>query len=371
MRQAATWQQERTMSVRKRTWKTATGGAREAWIADLVDKNGDRHIETFRSKQEAEDYAAKARINRKRGMHIAPSKSITVAEACDKWIKYIEAEGRERSTLDQYRSHVRLHIIPSLGKTRLAKLETEVEAFRDDLLANLSLKSVLKANKYGHIAQGTTIGTPNRDKRKLEVGRDIPTITEIKRMAAAAVDTRARALLLLAAFTGLRASELRGLRWSDIDLKKGEVHVRQRADKYQEIGDPKSAGSRRSVPLDLSTVGDALKQWKLKCANFEGDLVFPDSQGGPMHHRLFLLILRSVMKSAGIRNEYGLHSFRHFFASWCINPKADGGRQLPPKSVQALLGHSSITMTLDVYGHLFPRNDDPAELARSVQNVLA
>ena len=90
-----------------------------------------------------------------------------------------------------------------------------------------------------------------------------------------------------------------------------------------------------------------------------------------MHHKVFLGLLRSVMRGAGIRNQYGLHSFRHFFASWCINPKADGGRELPPKSVQALLGHSSIVMTLDVYGHLFPRNDDPAELAKSIRSVLA
>jgi integrase len=178
-------------------------------------------------------------------------------------------------------------------------------------------------------------------------------------------------LLLLAAFTGLRASELRGLRWSDVDLKKGQVHVRQRADKYRTIGDPKSDGSRRTIPLDLATVGDALKQWKLQCRNFASDLVFPDRKGQPMHHRMFLLPLRKILRVAGIRNQYGLHSFRHFFASWCINARADGGRELPPKSVQALLGHSKITMTFDTYGHLFPRNDDPAELSKSIRSVLS
>jgi integrase len=369
------------MSVRKRKWVTRTGEPKEAWIVDTFDKDGIRHIQTFATQGEAKDHAAETRRNVKRGLHTAPSKSITVAEACDKWIKRVEADGRERSTIDQYRSHVALHIVPRLGKIRLANLENKVEDFREELLASLSrplarkvlvsLHQILRSNKYGHVAAGVKIKNPQRDKRKIEPGRDIPTPAEIKRMVAAATDTRARALLLLAAFTGLRASELRGLRWSDIDLKKGEVHVRQRADKYQNIGDPKSAGSWRSVPLDLATVGDALKQWKLKCPNFESDLVFPDSKGGPMHHRLFLLGLRSVMKGAGIRNEYGLHSFRHFFASWCINPKADGGRELPPKSVQALLGHSSITMTLDVYGHLFPRNDDPAELAQSIRSLLA
>src|SRR5262249_24675455 len=102
-----------------------------------------------------------------------------------------------------------------------------------------------------------------------------------------ATDVRARALLLLAAFTGLRSSELRGLRWADVDLKKGEIHVRQRADKYREIGDPKSEGSRRSVPLDLATVGDALKQWKLKCDNFESAFLFPKREGGQLIQEFF------------------------------------------------------------------------------------
>jgi integrase len=61
---------------------------------------------------------------------------------------------------------------------------------------------------------------------------------------------------------------------------------------------------------------------------------------------------------------------RHFFASWCINRKADGGRELPAKVVQELLGHSSITMTMDVYGHLFPSGDDSAELAAAPDRLL-
>ena len=59
----------------------------------------------------------------------------------------------------------------------------------------------------------------------------------------------------------------------------------------------------------------------------------------------------------------GLHSLRHFYASWCINRKVDGGLELPPKTVQQRMGHASIAITMDVYGHLFPSGDDGAELA--------
>lgn len=67
----------------------------------------------------------------------------------------------------------------------------------------------------------------------------------------------------------------------------------------------------------------------------------------------------------------GLHAFRHFYASWCINRRADGGLELPAKIVQERLGHSSIIVTMDIYGHLFKRSDDGAELADAVDALLA
>jgi integrase len=66
----------------------------------------------------------------------------------------------------------------------------------------------------------------------------------------------------------------------------------------------------------------------------------------------------------------GLHALRHFFASWCINRKADGGLELPLKVVQERLGHASITMTADTYGHLFPAKDDGGELAAAERALL-
>ncbi|HEX4991233.1 MAG TPA: tyrosine-type recombinase/integrase [Candidatus Binatia bacterium] len=71
-----------------------------------------------------------------------------------------------------------------------------------------------------------------------------------------------------------------------------------------------------------------------------------------------------------IKPKYALHAFRHFFASWCINLKERGGRELPVKVVQQLLGHSSVVMTLDRYGHLFPRGDDRGELAAAAKRLL-
>jgi integrase len=372
------------MSVRKREWTTRKGEQREAFIVHYLDQDGDPHIETFQLERDAKLRAAEIKVAVKKGKHTAPSKSVTVAEAADKWIRGVAADGRERSTVDQYRQHAVHHIGPRIGKVKLANLTpARVGDFRDDLLAGLSrplakkvltsLKGLLRAAGYAHVADGVSIAADSRNKRKLETGRDIPTPAEVKRLIDAAKDdARVLALLLTAALTGLRASELRGLRWYDVDLKACELHVRQKADKYGSIGAPKSASSMRTVPIDPDMLLPALKSWKLACP--VGDLVFPARSGGIAHHQTVLMSLNPVMQAAGVtrdgRAKYALHAFRHFFASWCINAKDRGGRELPPKAVQTLLGHSSIVMTMDTYGHMFPRGDDRAELQRAVHALL-
>jgi integrase len=366
------------MSVRKRKWVTRLGEARECWIVDYADQDGERHIKTFERKKEADDYRATVKVAVRAGTHIAPSKSVTVAAAAESWLKHAEAEGCERATIENYRQHARLHILPLIGKVKLASLTpTKVEAFRDNLLAGMSrplarkvlvsFKSILRVAKCAHVTDGVSIRARKRDERKLEKGRDYPTPDEVRRLFEATKSLRWRTLLSTAALTGLRASELRGLRWTDVDFKADELHVRQRADRYGTIGQPKSETSTRTVPL-APEVLSALKEWKLACPKGELDLVFPNRAAKVENHSNMLRSLARVMIDANVVNKagkpkYGPHGLRHFFASWCINRKVDGGRELPIKAVQALLGHSSITMTLDTYGHLFPRGDDRAELA--------
>lgn len=373
------------MSVRKRKWVTSKGEAREAFIVDFVDQGGNRHIRTFDRKGDATAYAATVKVDIQKGVHSASKQ--TVAEAAEVWIKRVEADGAERSTIRQYRQHINLHILPLIGgKTTLSELTTASgEQLRDKLLEKLSrplarkvltsYKSILKANKHAHVAGDIAIKRSPRDKRILEVGRDIPTPNEIKRMIRAAKGSKRYALLLVTGLTGLRASELRGLRWRDVDLKAAELHVRQRADRFNAIGHPKSRAGIRSIPLAPEAL-NALKEWKLACPKGEADLVFPTAEGQVEHHKNILRSLEPILIDAGVvdkRGEpkYALHAFRHFFASWCINRKANGGRELPVKVVSYLMGHSSIVITLDLYGHLFPQNNDEAELAEAARALLA
>lgn len=356
-------------SIRKREWVSG-GTKRSAWVVDYFDQHGKRRLKTFATAKEARAWNVAAQHQVQQGTHTADSASVTLGEAADKWLATIEAKGRERSTVDQYRGHIEHHIKPRLADIKLSKLTTpKVEEFADDLLKTLSramakkvltsLKSILSdAQRRGLVAQNvarpTKIEMPKRGRKRIE----IPTKAEINAMLDKA-DARFRPFLVTAIFTGLRASELRGLCWEDVDLDGRILHVRQRADQWGEIGAPKSEAGTRDIPLSPMVV-NALRAWKLACPNGTLGLVFPNGAGNPENHANILSRFFAPLQVAcGIEPaRYGLHALRHFYASWLI----DQGFQ--PKRVQSLLGHASITMTFDVYGHLFPNaDDDHAKLA--------
>jgi integrase len=378
-------------SVRKRTWTPRAGGeAKSAWLADYFDQGGRRHIKTFRTRKAADAWLSNARHEISRGVHTAESASVTVAEAADLWIQRGEAERFERSTLDQYRSHAELHIKPRIGREKLARLTTpDVERFRDQLLTRLSwamarkvltsLKGILAdAARRGLVAQNVAlrvrIDARKRDRRRVAVGSDIPSKDEINAILDQATG-RWRPLLVTAVFTGMRASELRGLTWDCVDLEARLIHVRQRADQWNVVGPPKSAAGHRSIPMAPIVLG-ALREWRLACPRARGtgdapgplQFVFPTSTGRPASHtNIIARGFNPIQIRAGVvkpdrrgrpTGKYGLHALRHFFASWAIE------QGFSPKRVQVLLGHASIQMTFDVYGHLFPNpEDDHAKFA--------
>jgi integrase len=406
------------MSVRKRAWITSKGEHKEAWVVDYVDQADKRRLKTFAKKKVADNFAATANVEIRAGIHTADSASKTIAEAGKLWLETGDKAGLERSTLAAYRQHLKLHIEPYLGNVKLSQLSAPMVREFEDKLARgdmpegaqpqprtrtmvrkvrVSLSSLLSdAQERGLVsrnvvrdlrrtrARGVERKAERRQKGKLKIGVDIPTREEIKAIVEAAKG-RWRPILLTAIFTGLRASELRGLRWADVDLDKRELHVRQRADRYSAIGKPKSESGERTVPLTPIVV-NTLREWKLACPKSEAGFVFPSTGGLVEHHKNIVergLVPTLIAASVAIEEEgsdgklvkrakyTGLHALRHFYASWCINRRVDGGLELPAKVVQERLGHSSIMMTMDVYGHLFPRGDDSAELEAAERSLLA
>jgi integrase len=381
------------MAIRQRKWRTESGEDREAWIVDYRDRDGKRHIETFERKKDADARQAEIKTEILAGTHVAPSRSITIEQAAKEWLADCELNRKlERSTLAAYAMHSAMHIVPFIGKTRLADLTKQaVGDFEARLLlkgrepptvrkALSSLSSIVTfAERRGKIRQNTvrgyvSTGNAKRSRKKLKIGVDIPTPAEMKRIIDAA-PTRYKTLLLVTALTGMRASEVRGLRWQDVDFAAKLIRLTQRVDRYGVSGEPKSAAGTRHVPLAAPAI-QALREYQLKTGDREG-LVFRAQSGKDwklndiVKHGLHKACLNAgVVTETGLAKYTGLHSLRHFYASWCINRVEDGGCGLPAKLVQERLGHSKITMTLDVYGHLFPAGDDGGALDRAAAALL-
>jgi integrase len=382
------------MSVRKRIWTTDKGEPREAWVVDYSDQLGTRHLKTFARKRDADAYHAQVAVDVGAGVHTPDSRAITITEAGELWLAGREAAGLERSTLDQYRNHLDLHISLLIGKTKLSAVTVPfVRAFEDRLREDrspamvrkimVSLSSMLSdAQERGLVAQNAAHRLrakrqkdSGRQKHRLQIGVDIPAPAEI-RAVITKLEGRWRPMLLTAIFTGLRASELRGLSWDDVDLQRAELHVRQRADHYGKLGSPKSSAGQRTIPL-LPIVVNALREWKLACPPSSHNLAFHGRGSDPISLTYIVRrgwqpaqIAAGVVNAQGRAKYPGLHSLRHFYASWCINRRLDGGLELPLKVVQSRLGHATIQMTADRYGHLFPRGDDSAELAAAERAFL-
>lgn len=331
-------------------------------------------------------------------------------------------EGLERSTLDQRRRHLKFHIESFIGDKLVSKMTVPlIREFEDDLReagrSAAMIKKVLVSlggifadamergkatrNPVRDMRQrrnGKEKRTEKRHKGKLKAGVHIPTPAEVRAIINA-VDGRWRPLLITAIFTGMRSSELRGLRWEDVDMEGRSISINQRADEYGQIGRPKTEAGERTIPVPPMVI-NTLKEWRLACPRRdtgrvdaadnpirELHYVFPNGNGNIESHaniinrglippqlKAGLTVATEELDEKGnvvVRAKYsGLHSLRHFYASWCINRKEDGGLALPVKSVQERLGHSSIQMTLDTYGHLFPRGDDADELAAAERSLL-
>ncbi|MCW5695318.1 MAG: site-specific integrase [Bauldia sp.] len=411
------------MSVRKREWKAGSGETKTAWVVDYRDGGGVRRLRTFARKKDADAFAASTSVEVRDGTHVADRATVTVEEAGREWIKTGENSDPplELSTLDQRRQHLDLHIAPLIGREKLSKLNVPgVRAFQDrlrekgasadmvkrvtvslgSLFADAQERGVAARNPVAELAKrrgrGRASQGTRRQKKRLEVGVDIPSPAEIGAILRHAKG-RYRPLIVTAIFTGMRASEIRGLRWQDVDLKEGKIHIRQRADRYHSarhreaghnpIGMPKSEDGQRTIPLP-PLVSNILREWKLQCPKGELDLVFPTGAGAIEYHsNIVSRGLLPAMLAAGVTVETderdeagnpilapkytGLHALRHFYASWCINRRADGGLELPPKVVQTRMGHASITMTMDVYGHLFPSTNDAKALAKAERTLFA
>jgi integrase len=308
--------------------------------------------------------------------------SKSLRDACQSWLKTCKRNGLERSTMKAYSSHVNIHIEPRIGDLLLTGLSrSEIREFRDGLLDDgishalakkimVSLRAILSEaveREWLDHNVATEVKLKRRSRSEADV-RVIPTKDEIRIILDKAPESH-RAMFVTAIFTGMRISELRGLTWESVDLENRFIRVRQRADEFGQIGLPKSRAGTRNIPM-APLVCQTLKDWKMNSPVNNIGLVFPNSVGkvqnyANIYNRVFkpMLVENEIVDESG-KAKFGIHALRHAAASLFIEQGWN------PKKIQTILGHASITMTMDVYGHLFENVGEDVALFEKLESDL-
>lgn len=378
-------------SVRKRVWKS-NGSEKSAFVADWLDASGKRRSKQFKRKGDADAFRDEISQKTRKGIQTASSRSATVADTGRSWLSKCKLNGLEPTTIAAYEQHVRLHINPICGGMKIASIKrVDTELIADKLIEKLSppmAKRVLRSLKaIGDEAErvgltGTNVFAKVKTKRgshrKAKVV--IPLKGELMAMlrhSPMMANPMTLPLVMVLLFSGMRASEARGLMWKSVNFQDGSITVERRADSHNVIGDPKTRSGYRTIPLPARVVS-ALREWKMACPVNSLNLVFPSANGSVISHaQLNGKIFYDLQIHAGIfetvrdrkgketrQKRYSLHALRHAAASLWIEKKVS------PKTTQTWMGHHSIQVTFDTYGHLFEKAELDGSAAEAIENEL-
>jgi integrase len=360
---------ERMACIRKR---------RGRWVLDFYDHHGKRRWQTMKkgtTKEQARSELAEIERKIRHGAYTPVRALPTFGKVADDWLASKKPNVRW-STYHQYRGHVRNHLKPYFEGLKINQANFDaVESFKRHCLKEgvtlptlrklfISLGGILTyAVRMRYIDYNPARDVEKPRVRSMANQEDMVVLQpkQIRALLDKARDERDKTLFMAAVFTGLRQGELLGLKWGDIDWTASQILVR-RTYNHGRFFPPKSRASNRRVDMAPELVSQ-LKKWKLACPPGELGLVFPSRIGTPwdqsnMVNRGFYPALRR----AGLPR-IRFHDLRHCFASLLISQNEN------VKYIQAMLGHASITMTLDIYGHLM-KNQNQEAVSRLGRTIL-
>jgi integrase len=309
-----------------------------------------------------------------RKVYAAPKNLPPFSEVASDWLQ--SKVGIRDSTKSTYAGHIKHHLIPTLGDLKIDQVifvviekhtfkATENGCHPGTLKKVLTtLSGIMKYAMKHRYVDHNPVREVERPKAVREDDQDnelaVLQPDEIRALVDAAGTQRDRTLFMTAALTGMRQGELFGLKWSDIDWINNQIHVR-RTYNHRKFYDPKSRTSRRSIDLAPVLVIE-LKKWKLACPKSDLDLVFPNRKGNPEYNANFLKRSFYPALLAADLPSIRFHDLRHTYASLLL----DQGENI--KYIQKQMGHGSIQITLDIYGHLM--NDVNQEAASRLGNRI-
>lgn len=345
------------------------------WTAQIIVgydlKTGKPKRKSFygKTRQEVANKLAEVIQELNTGTFIEPSK-ITFGEWLDKWLVEYKKSQIKPTTYESYEVIINTHIKPALGNIPLAKLQPHMlQAFYNDRLeSGLSTRRVhychtiihqaLKQSvKEGLLPRNVAEATSPpaiKNKQMRPLSED-----ELMKFLDVAKDDRLYAAYVVAATTGLRRGELLGLCWDCVDLEQGIIVVKRQLVPLKKKGlileeTTKTKSGKRTVVLPEDTIRElkthrkrqAQEKLLLGEAYQDHNLVFCTEKGTPLDPRNFTRHFKRLLKKAGLPTDIRLHDLRHTYATLLLK------RGVPAKIVQELLGHSSITITLDLYSHV-------------------
>jgi integrase len=324
---------------------------------------------TFQTLAEARAWRSETQTGIRRGTVRAPA-NMAVQEAADELVAGMKS-GRVRnrsgdvykpSAIRSYEAALRDHIVPRLGRTRLADVQhRDVQRIADDLLADgrdpstirnalMPLRVIfrravedgdLAVNPCAHLRLPAVRGRRDR----------IASPEEAQRLLAA-LPERDRPVWATALYAGLRRGELMALRWDDVDLAAGVIRVERSFDDKGRVEiEPKSRAGRRTVPI-VGALRDVLvehKAWQDR----DGGFALGSSAERPFVPSNLWRRAQRAWKRAGL-HPIGLHEARHTFASVLIAAGVNA------KAITTYMGHASIQTTYDLYGKLMPGSESEA-----------
>lgn len=308
------------------------------------------------------------------GLDPAP-RDLTVRRFLEQWLADVLPGSVAATTEDQYRNVVRLYIVPTIGQKRLRTLqardvarmlhtlEAEGKSRNTQRLARSILRRALRWAEAEGIVTRNVAALANGVKVGRSDGRTL-TVDQARQLLASVAEDRNEAAFTVALSLGLRLGELLALSWDDLalDTVPARLTITRNLTRVPGRGlaldETKTAGSRRTVHLPAPVV-ESLRRHRLRQAEerlkvgpdwpplpLGADLVFRTPFGTASDPKNFRSAVYRATEAAGI-GRWSPHELRHSAASLLI---AQG---VPMKLVSELLGHSSIRITADVYGHLF------------------
>jgi integrase len=324
---------------------------------------------TFQTLMEARAWRAEAKSALRLGTMRAPSRR-RLSEAAEDWLLAAKAgivrtrsgDTYKPSAIRAYEQVLRARVLPEVGQLRLSALtRNQIQDLADRLVAEgLSASSVRntvlplraiyrRALSRSEVLVNPTLGLalPASRERRERIARPAEAKALIEGLA-----KRDRALWATALYAGLRRGELQALRWSDVDFSDGVIRVERSWDERVGPVAPKSRAGRRRVPL-TGPLRAYLAAHRLQAGARPDELVFGRGHEHAFSPEALVRRARAAWDGAGL-SVIGLHECRHTYAAFMIAAGVNA------KALSTYMGHSSITVTLDRYGHLMPGNEREA-----------